>query len=172
MGIGIAISPDRSARAIREIGIGFLFAPAVHTAMKNAQPVRQDLKMRTVFNLLGPLTNPAGATAQLIGAPSARAAELMSGAIAALGLRSAITSTEEAWMKSPPPAHHGLQSMGKVRSCEPWNRPTSPVRTANAAAGPEAATGPQSGNRVRYCPALPGPPRSLSFWSSAAPPPW
>lgn len=87
MGIGIAISPDRTARAIREIGIGFLFAPAVHTAMKNAQPVRRELKMRTVFNLLGPLTNPAGATAQLIGAPSARAAELMSGAMAALGLR-------------------------------------------------------------------------------------
>jgi anthranilate phosphoribosyltransferase len=84
--------PDRSAaaaqaRAIREVGIGFLFAPAVHTAMKHAQPVRVDLKMRTVFNLLGPLTNPAGATAQLIGAPSFQAAELMAGAIAALGMQ-------------------------------------------------------------------------------------
>ena len=62
--------PAQSARAIREVGIGFLFAPAVHTAMRHAQPVRVDLKMRTVFNLLGPLTNPAGATAQLVGAPS------------------------------------------------------------------------------------------------------
>ncbi len=85
-GIPVAIPPEATARAIREVGIGFLFAPAVHTAMKHAQPVRVDLKLRTVFNLLGPLTNPAGATAQLIGAPSAHAAELMAGAIAALGL--------------------------------------------------------------------------------------
>ncbi len=65
LGIAIALPPAESARAIREVGIGFLFAPAVHTAMKHAQPVRVDLKMRTVFNLLGPLTNPAGADAQL-----------------------------------------------------------------------------------------------------------
>jgi anthranilate phosphoribosyltransferase len=85
-GIQIAMSPAETARAIREVGIGFLFAPAVHTAMKHAQPVRVELKLRTVFNLLGPLTNPAGATAQLLGAPSAKAAEVMAGAMAALGL--------------------------------------------------------------------------------------
>jgi anthranilate phosphoribosyltransferase len=85
-GVPVAMAPEDTARAIREVGIGFLFAPAVHTAMRHAQPVRVDLKLRTVFNLLGPLTNPAGATAQLIGAPSAHAAELMAGAIAALGL--------------------------------------------------------------------------------------
>jgi anthranilate phosphoribosyltransferase len=87
LGIRISLSPEQSARAIREIGIGFLFAPAVHSAMKHAQPVRVDLKVRTAFNLLGPLTNPAGANAQLAGAPSAEAAELMAGALAALGLR-------------------------------------------------------------------------------------
>ena len=86
LGIRVAIPPEVSARAIREVGIGFLFAPAIHTAMKHAQPVRLELKMRTAFNLLGPLTNPAGATAQLVGAPSAAAAELMAGALAALGL--------------------------------------------------------------------------------------
>lgn len=86
LGIRLAISPDESARAIREVGIGFLYAPAIHTAMRHAQPVRVDLRMRTVFNLLGPLTNPAGATAQLVGAPSDSAAELMAGALAALGL--------------------------------------------------------------------------------------
>ena len=86
MGITVAVSAEQAARAIREIGIGFFFAPAVHTAMKHAQPVRAELKMRTVFNLLGPLTNPAGANRQLAGAPSARAAELMAGALAALGL--------------------------------------------------------------------------------------
>src|ERR1019366_7027498 len=86
-GIPIDLPPAATGRAIREVGIGFLFAPAVHTAVKHAHPVRVDLKMRTVFNLLGPLTNPAGATAQIIGAPSLHAAELMAGAIAALGMR-------------------------------------------------------------------------------------
>jgi anthranilate phosphoribosyltransferase len=86
LGIQVAVSPEQCGRAIREIGIGFLFAPAVHSAMKHAQPVRVDLKMRTVFNLLGPLTNPAGANAQVAGAPSPKAAELIAGALAALGL--------------------------------------------------------------------------------------
>ena len=86
LGITVPAPPELVARAIREVGIGFLFAPAVHTAMKHAQPVRAELKMRTVFNLLGPLTNPAGATAQLVGAPSEHAAELMAGALAQLGL--------------------------------------------------------------------------------------
>jgi anthranilate phosphoribosyltransferase len=86
MGVRIPMPPAECARAIREIGIGFLFAPAIHTAAKHAHPVRVELKMRTVFNLLGPLTNPAGASAQLAGAPSAHFAELIAGALAALGL--------------------------------------------------------------------------------------
>lgn len=87
LGVRIPMPPAECARAIREIGIGFLFAPAIHTAMKYAHPVRVDLKMRTVFNLLGPLTNPAGASAQLVGAPSAHFAELIAGALSALGLQ-------------------------------------------------------------------------------------
>ena len=86
MGVRIPMPPADCARAIREIGIGFLFAPAIHTATKHAHPVRVELKMRTVFNLLGPLTNPAGASAQLAGAPSPHFAELIAGALAALGL--------------------------------------------------------------------------------------
>lgn len=86
-GIRLAIPPAESARAIREVGIGFLFAPAVHTAMKHAQPVRIGLGLRTVFNLLGPLTNPAGATVQVVGTPSPKAAELIAAALAGLGLR-------------------------------------------------------------------------------------
>jgi anthranilate phosphoribosyltransferase len=86
MGVRVPMSPAESARAIREIGIGFLFAPAIHTATKHVHPVRLELKMRTVFNLLGPLTNPAGANAQLAGAPSPHAAKLIAGALAALGL--------------------------------------------------------------------------------------
>jgi anthranilate phosphoribosyltransferase len=84
LGIAMAMPPERAAQAIREIGIGFLFAPLMHPAMKYAHPARVELKMRTVFNLLGPLTNPAGATRQLIGAPSGQAAELMANALAGL----------------------------------------------------------------------------------------
>ena len=86
LGVRVPMSPAECARAIRETGIGFLFAPAIHTAARHAHPVRVDLKMRTVFNLLGPLTNPAGASAQLAGAPSAHFAELIAGALAVLGL--------------------------------------------------------------------------------------
>jgi anthranilate phosphoribosyltransferase len=90
LGVPVSQAPERVAQAIREIGIGFLFAPLFHPAMKYAQPARAELKMRTVFNLLGPLTNPAGATRQLIGAPSAHAAELMAHALAGLGAERAL----------------------------------------------------------------------------------
>jgi anthranilate phosphoribosyltransferase len=86
LGAKLLTDPAQIARSIRETGIGFLFAPALHPAMKYAQPARAELKTRTVMNLLGPLTNPAGATAQLAGAPSLRAAELMAVALASLGL--------------------------------------------------------------------------------------
>jgi len=85
LGIAAALTPERVAASIREHGIGFLFAPLMHPAMKHAHPARLELKMRTIFNLLGPLTNPAGATRQLIGAPSEHAAGLMAQALAGLG---------------------------------------------------------------------------------------
>jgi anthranilate phosphoribosyltransferase len=86
LGVRVAVEAEQAARAIREVGIGFLFAPAFHPATRHAHAARLELKMRTVFNLLGPLTNPAGATAQLAGAPSEEAAGLMAEALAALGL--------------------------------------------------------------------------------------
>ncbi len=85
LGARIAMTAEEAARAVREIGIGFLFAPHLHPAMKIAGPVRRELKMRTVFNLLGPLANPARAHRQLIGASSASAARLMAEALTSLG---------------------------------------------------------------------------------------
>jgi anthranilate phosphoribosyltransferase len=85
LGVRFAMTPEDAARAIREIGIGFLYAPHLHPAMKHAQPVRRELKVRTVFNLLGPLANPARAQSQLIGAPSREAARLMADALSMLG---------------------------------------------------------------------------------------
>ncbi len=85
LGVRILMAPEEAAWAVREIGIGFLFAPSLHPAMKHAQPVRRELKMRTVFNWLGPLVSPARARAQLIGTPSSAAAPLMAEALAELG---------------------------------------------------------------------------------------
>ncbi len=85
LGVRIAMSPEEAAGAVREIGLGFLFAPHLHPAMKNVQGVRRELRMRTVFNLLGPLANPARAQTQVIGAPSPEFARIMAEALAELG---------------------------------------------------------------------------------------
>jgi anthranilate phosphoribosyltransferase len=84
LGVRIAMTPEEAAHAICNIGIGFLFAPHLHPAMKLVGSVRRELKMRTVFNLLGPLANPARARRQLIGAPSAATARLLAEALAGL----------------------------------------------------------------------------------------
>jgi len=67
LGADINLKPDQVGRCIDEVGVGFMFAPAHHAAMKHAAPVRRELGVRTIFNILGPLTNPAGAQSQLMG---------------------------------------------------------------------------------------------------------
>jgi anthranilate phosphoribosyltransferase len=67
LGVKIDLTPDQVARCVKETGIGFMFAPAHHPAMKNVGPTRVELATRTIFNLLGPLSNPAGVTRQMVG---------------------------------------------------------------------------------------------------------
>lgn len=67
LGVNVNLSPERVAAAVREVGVGFMFAPNHHAAMKHAAPVRRALGVRTLFNMLGPLTNPAGAPNQVLG---------------------------------------------------------------------------------------------------------
>jgi anthranilate phosphoribosyltransferase len=67
LGAGTALSPEHTGQAINQLGLGFMFAPAHHSAMKHAAPVRKELGVRTLFNILGPLTNPAGAKRQVMG---------------------------------------------------------------------------------------------------------
>ena len=67
LGVNLALTPQQVAQSIREVGVGFMFAPNHHPAMKHAAPVRKDLGMRTILNILGPLTNPAGAPNQVMG---------------------------------------------------------------------------------------------------------
>ncbi len=89
LGVPIALQPQKVARCIEQTGIGFLYAPLLHPAVKHAQEARLFLKGRTVFNLLGPLTNPARAPIQLIGAFSVRAAEMLAQAASRLGIERA-----------------------------------------------------------------------------------
>jgi anthranilate phosphoribosyltransferase len=90
LGFNLDLGPARIARSIDELGFGFLFAPAHHPAMRHAGPVRRDLSARTVFNVLGPLTNPAGARAQLVGVYAADLAETVARVLALLGARRAL----------------------------------------------------------------------------------
>ena len=85
LGVRIDLPFERYGRAIREIGIGFLFAQAAHTATRHATPARKQIGVRTVFNLLGPLTNPAGAQAQVLGVFSAEVIDLVAATLAELG---------------------------------------------------------------------------------------
>lgn len=90
LGVNLQLSPERVGACLDEVGIGFCFAPLLHGAMKHAAPVRKQLGFRTIFNLLGPLTNPAGAEYQLVGANSTTTAEKLARALAQLGRRRAL----------------------------------------------------------------------------------
>src|SRR6266513_3028630 len=89
LGVRIDLPFERYGRAIREIGIGFLFAQAAHTATRHAAPARKQIGVRTVFNLLGPLTNPAGAQSQVLGVFSEDVMDLVAATLAELGVERA-----------------------------------------------------------------------------------
>lgn len=84
LGVNIQLTPQRVGQCIREIGLGFCFAPLLHGAMKHVAPIRKQLKFRTIFNLLGPLTNPARAEFQLIGTGRIETAEKLAQALTLL----------------------------------------------------------------------------------------
>jgi anthranilate phosphoribosyltransferase len=90
LGVNISLPSARIAECLDEVGIVFLFAPVMHSAMKYVQPVRRELRLRTVFNLLGPLTNPAHASAQVVGVYSDELVEKLAEALSMLGLRRAL----------------------------------------------------------------------------------
>jgi anthranilate phosphoribosyltransferase len=85
LGVNIQLSPTLISKCLEEVGIAFLFAPAIHSAAKFVQPARRETRLRTVFNLLGPLTNPAGASAQVVGVYSLDLVEKVAEALSMLG---------------------------------------------------------------------------------------
>ena len=89
LGVNLDVPSEACEEAIREAGIGFLFAPGLHPAMKYAMPPRKEMGVRTIFNMLGPLTNPAGAKAQIIGVFAAELTEPFANVLRLLGSRRA-----------------------------------------------------------------------------------
>ncbi len=90
LGAQIALTPEQVAAVIEQTGVGFMFAPAFHPAMKFAGPLRPQIGIRTVFNILGPLTNPAGANCHVMGAANPELAERLAHVLARLGMRHAL----------------------------------------------------------------------------------
>lgn len=115
LGINIQLSPERAAACLREVGICFLYAPNLHPAMKQVQGVRRELRMRTMFNLLGPLTNPARASGQVVGVYSLDLVEKLAEALSMLGLHRALVV-------------HGLDGLDEITI-------TGPTRIAEAREG-------------------------------------
>jgi len=89
LGVNLDLTPEQVARCIDEIGVGFLFAPKLHPAMKNVAPVRKEMGIRTVFNILGPLTNPARTPAQIVGVYDPKLTTVMANVLHKLGGKAA-----------------------------------------------------------------------------------
>lgn len=115
LGVNINLSPERLAACLAELGIVFLYAPAMHSAMKHVQNARRELRLRTVFNLLGPLTNPARASAQVVGVYSIELVEKLAEALTMVGLQRAMVV-------------HGLDGLDEITI-------TGPTRIAEVRAG-------------------------------------
>ena len=101
LGVNVAAEPPVVERCLEEAGIAFFFAPTFHPSMRHAGPTRRELGLRTAFNLLGPLTNPAGARRQLVGVPRPELTELVARSLALLG-------TERAWVV------HGADGLDEI----------------------------------------------------------
>jgi anthranilate phosphoribosyltransferase len=95
LGARIDLTPGAVARCIEQVGFGFMFAPAHHQATRYVVPVRRELAVRTIFNFLGPLTNPAGATRQLVGVSDPAYLDTMAGALSRLGTKHALLVSGE-----------------------------------------------------------------------------
>ena len=115
LGVNIQLSPERAAQCLREVGICFLYAPNLHPAMKQVQAVRRELRLRTMFNLLGPLTNPARASGQVVGVYALDLVEKLAEVLSMLGLRRALVV-------------HGLDGLDEITI-------TGPTRVAEAREG-------------------------------------
>jgi anthranilate phosphoribosyltransferase len=125
LGVNLDLPPARVAQCIAEVGIGFLYAPLLHTAMKHVMPARREMGIRTVFNMLGPLTNPAGANAQVIGVYARPLTVVLARVLAQLGTHRAFVV-------------HGAEGLDEISlSGESWIAEVREGLVREAVVGPE-----------------------------------
>ena len=145
LGFELELEPPRIARSIDELGFGFMFAPTHHPAMRHAAPVRRELGTRTIFNVLGPLTNPARARAQIVGVYSADLVPTIAGVLASLGAHRAFVVHGAGGIDELSPAGVNLVSRSSTGRCTSvrstrWISGSHAARTKTCAAGPRRRT--------------------------------
>jgi anthranilate phosphoribosyltransferase len=170
LGARLDVAPDVVARCIRDAGFGFMFAPAHHGATRFVVPVRRELAVRTIFNFLGPLTNPAGATRQLIGVSDAGMVETMALALSRLGTaRALVVSSEDGLDELSTSAPTRVVEVNGVRI----DRYTvDPAACGLALAAPEAIPGGTPEDNARITRSIlagePGPARDIAVLNAGA----
>ena len=170
LGARIDLEPEEVARCIHEVGFGFMFAPKHHAAMKHVVPVRKALGVRTVFNFLGPLTNPAGARCQVIGVSDPSRLELMAGALGELGTHRALVVSSADGLDEF--SVSGATRVVELREGELATYEVTPeqVGLERARDGAVGAGTPEANARVlrRVLAGEPGTERSLALLNAAA----
>ena len=170
LGVRIDLAPEAVAQCIEEVGFGFMFAPAHHGATRFVVPVRKELAVRTIFNFLGPLTNPAGATRQVIGVSDPAFLEVMAGALARLGADRAlvVSSADGLDELSTAGATHVVEvDAGAISRYDvtPEEVGLAPAIHADVAGGPPGANA-QTTRRILA--GTPGPQRDLAVFNAGA----
>ena len=170
LGVRIDLAPEAVAQCIQEVGFGFMFAPAHHGATRFVVPVRKELAVRTIFNFLGPLTNPAGATRQVIGVSDPAFLEVMAGALARLGADRAlvVSSADGLDELSTAGATHVVEvDAGAISRYDvtPEDVGLAPAIHADVAGGPPGANA-QTTRRILA--GTPGPQRDLAVFNAGA----
>ena len=170
LGVCVELSPAAAGRCLDEIGIAFLFAPGLHPAMRHAAGPRRELGLRTVFNILGPLTNPAGARRQLLGAFSPAAARLMAAALRDLGAEHALVVHGEDGLDEISTTAPTL--VVEVRGGEITEWTLTPEELGLARAQPEDLKGGEPARCAEILAAVlagaPGPAREITLLNAAA----
>ena len=170
LGVNITAAPPVVERCLADAGLAFLFAPTFHPAMRHAAPARKDLGVRTAFNLLGPLTNPAGASRQVVGVPRPELTELMARALQLLGSR-------RAWVVHGADGLDELSTTGytKVSECRDGTVQTFYVHPADYGLAKNSVDALKGGDatcnaqRVReVLDGVPGPARNVVLLNAAA----
>jgi anthranilate phosphoribosyltransferase len=170
LGVTVSAGPAAVERCLDEAGIAFLFAPVFHPSMKHAGPTRKELGIRTAFNLLGPLTNPAGASRQLVGVPRPELTELVARSLGQLG-------AERAWVVHGADGLDEISTTGytKVSECRDGRVNTFYLHPGDVGlpkSTPEALKGGDAGQNAAIARAVlagePGAPRDVVLLNAGA----